>query len=377
MEEQTTNKTATRSIDYWLLIFALALATVGLIIVFSASCVSAGSSNKFNHDAFYFLKRQFAWIIIGLIGMFAVINVDLMKMRKFALPFILISIVLLIAVLIPGIGACISGARRWIVLGPIGFQPAEIAKLALIFFMADLIDRHKERFNNWKGIIIPLIIMGITCLLIEKEPDLGTNLVIAGSFFAMVFLSGYPFKYLAIIMSTGLVAIVAMILQEGYRMKRMLAFINPWKDPLDTGYHIIQSLIALGSGGIFGVGLGQSRQKFFYLPEQHTDFIFAILGEELGLTGTLLIIFLFLGLMYRGFKISIQANYSFYRLLGAGLIFTIALQAFINMGVVTAILPATGIPLPFISFGGTSMFFNLVSIGILLNISKHSIFTNK
>lgn len=379
MEEQTTNKTSTRSIDYWLLIFTFALVTVGLIIVFSASSVSAGASSQFNRDAFYFLKRQFIWIAIGIIAMFSVINVDLMKIRKFALPILIASIFLLVIVLIPGIGVVVSGARRWIVLGPIGFQPAEFAKLALVFYMADIIDRHKERFENWKGIIVPLCILVVMCGLVELEPDLGTTLVIAASFFCMMFLSGCPLKYIAGSMAVGMGAVVLKIFHDSYKMKRMIAFMDPLSDKYreDVCYHIRQSLIALGSGGIFGVGLGQSRQKFFYLPEQHTDFIFAILGEELGLVGTLLLIFIFLGFIYRGLKISLQANYSFYRLLGAGLTFTIGIQAFMNIGVVTSMLPTTGIPLPFISYGGTSMLFNLVCVGILLNISKHSIFTSK
>lgn len=377
MQQQVTHETTTRSIDYWLLIFVLALVTLGLIIVFSASSVSASSSQRFSNDVFYFFKRQFLWILIGFAGMLAAVNLDLMKARRFAFPVIILCIALLFLVLIPGIGVCVSGARRWLSLGFFSFQPSEFAKLALIFYMADIIERRKEKFKEIKGVIIPLIILGIICLLIEKEPDLGTTLVVAGTFFGLIFLSGYPVKYILGLAGAGVAVIAARILHESYRVKRMLAFINPWKDPLDTGYHTIQSLIALGSGGIFGVGLGQSRQKFFYLPEQHTDFIFAILGEELGLVGTLLVIFIFLVIMYRGFKIAIQASHPFYRLLGAGITFMIALQACINIGVVTAILPATGIPLPFISFGGSAMFFNLFSIGILLNISKHSIFSEK
>lgn len=375
-QQQTTYQNKTRSIDYWLLLFVFALVTLGLIIVFSASSVTASSSPVFKNDAFYFLKRQFLWIIIGIAGMLIAVNMDLMKIRKFALPVVFASIVLLVMVLIPGIGVCVSGGRRWLALGPIGFQPAEFAKLALIFYMADAIDRHKEKFKTFSGIIVPLAILIIICALIEKEPDLGTTLVVAGTFFGLIYLSGLPFKYIAGLASAGVLAVVIRIFHESYRIKRMLAFINPWKDPQGSGYHIIQSLIALGSGGLFGVGLGQSRQKFFYLPEQHTDFIFAILGEELGLVGTTMVIVFFLVVIYRGFRISTQANYPFYRLLGAGITFMIALQAFINIGVVTAILPPTGIPLPFISFGGSAMFFNLFSIGILLNISKHSIFND-
>ncbi|MFH1452850.1 MAG: putative lipid II flippase FtsW [Armatimonadota bacterium] len=376
-KNQVINKNTTGKMDIWLLMFVLALVTLGLMIVFSASSVSSDASSRFSHDVFYFFKRQLLWIVIGFIGLIIALNLDIMKLRKYSVLIILGSAALLVIVLIPGIGTCVSGARRWIIFGPFSFQPSEFAKIAIVFYLADFITRRQDNFKQLKGIFIPAVILMIICGLIELEPDLGTNLVIAGTFFALIFMAGFPLKYILGLFGIGVLAVGIGILSEGYRIKRMMAFINPWKDPLGTGYHTIQSLIALGSGGIFGVGLGQSRQKFFYLPEQHTDFIFAILGEELGLMGTLLVISLFLFIMYRGFKISLQAKHPFYRLLGAGVTFMITLQAFINMGVVTAILPATGIPLPFISFGGSSMFFNLFCIGILLNISKHSMFADK
>lgn len=359
--------------DLWLLIFVISLTTIGLILIFSASSATAQAGKSFNFDPYYFLKRQLLWILIGMAGLGAAYKIDLMKARKFSIFGIAVSFVLLVLVLIPKIGICVMGARRWIALGPFSFQPAEVAKFAMVLYLADMAARQRENLKNLASLFPSLFILGVFCFLIERQPDLGTTLVIAGVYMVMIFLAGARKRYILSMVFLGMFFVIYRIFSEGYRMRRITAFFNPWKDPQDTGYHIIQSLIALGSGGIFGLGLGCSRQKFFYLPEQHTDFIFAIAGEELGLVGTLTLVFLFIGIIYRGFKIAVDARHPFLRMLAGGITFMLAFQAFINIGVVTAILPTTGIPLPFISFGGTSLVFNLISVGLLMNICRNFI----
>lgn len=359
-----------KNFDGWLLFFTFCLVSIGIVMVFSASSVTASTSKYFNFDAFYFLKKQLIWAVLGTIGMAYAYKVNLINLRKYSILGIIFSLVLLALVLVPNIGIEVNGAKRWLGLGPFTIQPAEFAKIFFIFYLADLSARRKEKLRDFKGLLPALVILGLLFILIEKEPDLGTSLVLAAAFMGIIFLSGTKFTTIFSITSIGFLIIALSILHESYRLKRMMAFINPWMDPSDTGYHTIQSLIAIGSGGILGLGLGQSRQKFFYLPEQHTDYIFAIIGEELGLIGTVLIVTLFVCLIYRGFKIAISAHHPFLRILGGGLIFMIGFQAFLNLSVVLALLPPTGIPLPFISFGGSSLFSTLIAIGILLNISK-------
>ncbi|MBI2252715.1 MAG: FtsW/RodA/SpoVE family cell cycle protein, partial [Armatimonadetes bacterium] len=274
-----------RTFDIWILIFIIFLTLIGIVMIFSSSLVMASKSSFYNFDAYYFLKRQIIWLIFGSLILILAFRADWIFLRKFSLIGIIFTIILLILVLIPGVGKTVLGARRWIDLGFLSFQPSEIAKFTLIFYLADVISRKYDKFEKPTFLIIPFLILGIFCFLIEKEPDLGTVLILGGTFLGILYLGGIKKHYLLSLILSGIVLVGFRILHESYRLRRLTAFINPWKDPQDSGYHIIQSLIALGSGGIFGLGLGQSRQKFFYLPEQHTDFIFAILGEELGLIG--------------------------------------------------------------------------------------------
>lgn len=360
--------------DYLLLIVTAALIALGLTMVFSASSVMASAFKSFNNDPLYFFKRQLIWAVLGALGMFiAWKKIDIIKLRKFSVPVVIASAVLLGLVFMPHIGLEISGAKRWINLGVFSFQPAEIAKFALIFYLADVIARRGERIKYFWRLIPAIMVMGAFVYLIEKEPDLGSALLIGITFLGMLFLGGAKFSHVAFLGSIGLIFGAMKIFQTGYRFKRIMAFLNPWGDPLNSGYQIIQSLIAIGSGGLFGVGLGASRQKFFYLPEQHTDFIFAILGEELGLIGTLAVIAFFIFFIYRGFKIALGANNSFLSLLAGGITFMIGFQAFLNMGVAISLLPATGVPLPFISFGGSSLLLNMIGVGFLLNISSFKV----
>jgi cell division protein FtsW len=279
---------------------------------------------------------------------------------------------LLVLVLIPGIGKVVNGARRWIDLKLFALQPSEIAKLSMVFFMAESLTRQQDRITNFmKGLVPHLLVLLVVFGLILKEPDLGTALAIGGTVFLMFFASGAKIIHLGSLVGLGVIGVITAIIAEPYRMRRITAFADPWQDPLDTGYHIIQSLYALGSGGLFGLGLGRSREKFLYLPEPHTDFIFAILGEELGFIGTVTVVLLFFLFAWRGYKIAISAPDTFGSILAAGLTTMISLQAMMNIAVVTASMPVTGIPLPFVSYGGSALLFTMAGVGVLLNISRH------
>lgn len=346
----------------------LCLLGIGVVMVYSASAVSANVN--FN-DSYYFLKRQMVWVILGLAAMIMTMNIDYHVWQKFAKPIMIVTIILLVLVLIPGAGKVVNGARRWLGAGSIYLQPSEIAKLSMVLFMAYNLTKYQEKMKSFvKGVLPQIFLLLIIFGLILKEPDLGTALSIAGTVFIMLFASGAKVSHLASLAGVGIVAVTAAVLFEPYRLKRLIAFSDPWSDPLNTGYHIIQSLYAIGSGGLFGVGLGRSREKFLYLPEPHTDFIFSILGEELGLIGTITILTLFFFFAWRGFKIAMSAVDIYGSILAMGITTMILLQALMNIAVVTASMPVTGIPLPFLSFGGSALIFTLAGVGILLNISR-------
>jgi len=359
-----------KKFDSWLFLPACFLMGYGIIMIFSASAPTAALEEACNYDSLFFLKRHLIWLTIGLAAMILAYKADLNKLRKFAIPILFVAAALLVIVLFPAFSVEILGARRSIALGPFTFQPSEFAKIALIFYLADALARRKDKIDRFTTILSPIAVLGLIVLLIEKQPDLGSTVVIGGSFLGMLFISGANVWHLACLTVVGFGVAAFRIMNEAYRVKRILAFLDPWKDAQETGYQIIQSFIALGSGGLFGLGLGESRQKYFYLPEKFTDFIFAITGEELGLLfGTLPIIILFLFLMYRGLRVAANTRDSFMSLLAGGLTFQIVLQAFINMGVVSGILPCTGIPLPFVSFGGSSLVFTLTAMGLILNVA--------
>ena len=358
-----------KSQDFILFYTVIALLSVGVIMVYSSSAVSAYVN--FN-DSYYFFKRQIIWVTLGIIAMLFTLNIDYHMWRKMGVPILIVTLVLLILVLIPGLGKVVNGARRWLGFGSLYLQPSEIAKLSMVLFCSASLARHQGKITDFtKGIVPQLLILLLVFGLILKEPDLGTAMAIGGTIFVLLFTAGAKLSHLSSLGVAGVVGIVAAIFFEPYRLKRLLAFSNPWADPLDTGYHIIQSLYALGSGGLFGVGLGRSREKFLYLPEPHTDFIFAILGEELGFIGTITVILLFFLFAWRGYKVAISAPDIYGSLLAAGLTTMIVMQALMNIAVVTASMPVTGIPLPFISFGGSALIFTLVGVGILLNISRY------
>lgn len=358
-----------RHFDHLLLFFVVGLMLIGLIMVYSASSVTSLATMS---DGFYYFKRQLMWVIVGLLAMVGVSHVPYQKLEKFAVPLLGLAIFLLILVLVPGVARDIGGAKRWIRFGGIGFQPSEFAKLCFVIYMAHSISLRQERIKNFMhGMLPDMIVSAVLFILIYKEPNLSTAALIGGTYLTLYFLGNGSLANLGGLAAGGVVLIVALIFQAGYRMRRFWAFIDPWENARTSGYHIIQSLVAIGSGGFWGLGLGQSRQKFFILPERHTDFIFAIICEELGLVGGVLVLLMFLALLWRGLYIATRAPDNFGFLLASGITAIIGLQVLVNIGVVLSLMPTTGITLPFVSYGGSSLVFLAIGIGILLNISRY------
>lgn len=358
-----------QSPDFILFFTIIALLGIGVVMVYSSSAVSAYVNFD---DSYYFLKRQIIWATLGILAMLFTMNIDYHVWKKLAKPIMLGTLILLVLVLVPGLGKVVNGARRWLGFGSLYLQPSEIAKLSMVLYSATSLTKHQNKITSFvKGLLPQLLSLLVVFGLILKEPDLGTALAISGTVFVLLFAAGAKVSQLASLGAAGVVGIIAAIIAEPYRLRRLLAFSDPWSDPLNTGYHIIQSLYAIGSGGLFGVGLGRSREKFLYLPEPHTDFIFAILAEEFGLIGTVAVLALFFLFAWRGFKVAISAPDIFGSLLATGLTTMIIVQALMNIAVVTASMPVTGIPLPFISFGGSALIFTLAGVGILLNISRY------
>ncbi|NQT29252.1 MAG: putative lipid II flippase FtsW [Candidatus Saganbacteria bacterium] len=353
-------------IDYLLLFSVLALTAIGLIMVFSASPTMALKLG----DSYYFIKRHILYLLLGFAAAYFGVRLDLSVLKKWSGLILFCSVLLLFVVYIPGIGKRISGAQRWIDLVIFSFQPAELIKFSIVLFLANMLSKTKDKISDFfRGLLPPLIVVGLIMVPIIAQPDLGTAICISVTAFIMLFCAGANLWHLMFVGGLGIASIIALSFSSPYRMRRMVAFINPWKDPQGSGFHIIQSLLAVGSGGFWGLGLGASRQKFFYLPQQFTDFIFAILCEEWGFIGALVVILLFILFAVRGTRIALTAKDQFCSLLAVGLVSWLTLQALINILVVLGLLPTTGIPLPFISYGGTATIINLFSVGILLNIS--------
>lgn len=356
--------------DYLLLFAVLGLLAIGTLVVFSAS---AAIAYRALGTPYYYLERQIMWAALGLLVMIVASRFDYWRYQKWALPLFVVSVVLLGAVLIPHVGISINGARRWLGVGSLQVQPSELAKIGMIFLFARLFSLHQDSIQDfWRGVIPHLALAVVVFGLVLAEPDLGTTTAIAGTFFVMLFVAGAKKRHLGALAGSGMPVLGAAIVLEPYRLQRIVAFTDPWKHPLGEGFHTIQALLALGSGGVLGLGLGYSRQALGFLPESFTDFIFAVLGEELGLIGTLTVVVLFMLVAWRGYRIAMRAPDLFSSLLATGFTTMIAIQAAINMGVVTATLPVTGITLPFISYGGSSLVLSLAGVGVLLNISRHT-----
>ncbi len=359
-----------KELDPVLLVVTVLLLGLGLLMVFSASYVMAGEQLG---DQYYYLRRQALWAFLGLIGLFVFFKIDYKRLRKLSPAMVLVSFILLTMVYVPGLGLEINEARRWITLGSISIQPAEFTKIALVVFSAAFLSSRKVNLENfWSSSFIPLIITGSSFLFIVEQPDLGSALILIMAVLLLIFVAGTPMKYLWGLALSALPILIFFAIREPYRWERLTSFINPWSDPMGSGYHVIQSFYALGPGGWFGVGLGQSTQKFYYLPEPHNDFIFSVIGEELGFLGATAVLFLFLVLIWRGIIIALNAPDNFGSLLVVGIVGLIAFQVVINVGVVTGVLPVTGLNLPLISAGGSSLFFTLCGIGMVMSVYKQT-----
>jgi cell division protein FtsW len=356
--------------DLWIAITTILLLMFGIVAVHSASVVMA---QKNHLDSLFYVKRQAIFAGLGIFMMFWMLKFDYRKLQKYAKPVLLLCIVFLVAVLIPGIGQIRNGSRAWLGLGSFGIQPSEFAKLGMILFFSYYLARHQDRMDSFRrGLLPPLALIVLLVGLIMLEPDLGQSAVLVGTGLVMVFAAGAQLKHLLGLASLGIPVFVALIIVAPYRLQRITSFLDPWANPLKDGYQIIQSFFAIGPGGLLGLGLGQSRQKFFYLPEPQTDFIFSILAEELGFIGGATVLLLFLILIWRGIRTAITAPDAFSTLLAAGITSMIAIQVIINISVVTGSMPVTGITLPLLSAGGSSLTLMLTGIGILLNISRFS-----
>ncbi len=357
--------------DFLLFLITLILMTSGLIMIYSASAIMAHDQYG---NSYYFFARQLLWILVGSVAAWAVSRVELETLRALAIPALLVGFALMALVCIPGIGRTVGGAQRWFRLGPVSFQPSEVMKIILVFYLADSLDRRRNLLVNFSGLMPYLVILGITMVFLERQHDFGTAVLLALVTILMLFLAGMPWGYIIIPLSILIPVFIFLVESASYRMRRITAFLNPWDDPQGAGFQLIQSLIAVGSGGPLGVGLSNSSQKLFYLPAPHTDFIFAIICEELGLVGAGTLVAFFAFFILRGFKVAetvgARQGGFFLFLLASGITALIGFQAIVNLGVVTGLLPTKGIPLPLISYGGSSMVFTLVSIGLLFNISR-------
>ena len=359
------------NVSYPLLVAVLALVAIGVVMVYSASSVRSYLASS---DPAAQGLQQAIWAVLGLGAMVLASRIDFRVLRYLAIPLYVGTLLLLIAVLIPGIGTEAFGSRRWIAVPGIGtFQPAEVAKLAICIYLAHWFDRQGRKAHSfWNGFVPFGMLVAPGFLLIALEPDLGTAGIYAATAFAIFYMAGANLLYLGGIASGVVSAAVLMISSTPYQLERVRTFLDPFRDPLDKGYNTIQGLLALALGGLMGQGLGASKLKYMYLPAPSTDFIFAIIGEEWGIIGTLTVLALFILIAYHGYRIAIHAPDTFSGLLAAGITTWLVAQACINMMVVTALMPVTGIPLPFISYGGSALTINLVAVGILLSISRET-----
>jgi len=357
-----------KKIDIYLLIGVLLISLFGLLMVYSSSYIWA--EYKFN-DPLKYVKNQGLFLIIGFILMIIVSKIDTKIYYKKSNLILFFSCLLLILVLIPGIGTVRNGSRSWFGIGSFGIQPSEFSKLALIIFTSKYLSKNEKNMRSILKGALP--ILGITFLifgLIMLQPDFGTGIIIVMSIIGLLFVGGVDFKFFIKIGILGIFGIAGLIIIAPYRLKRILSFLNPWSDPLGSGFQIIQSLYAIGPGGLFGQGFLNSRQKHFYLPEPQTDFIFAIISEEFGFLGVIIVVGLFLLIIYRGFMIARKCDDLFSKYLAFGMTFGLSFQAILNLMVVVGLIPVTGVTLPFLSYGGSSLLITMLQMGIILSIGR-------
>lgn len=355
--------------DIILAIAVIIISIFGILMIYSSSYIWA--EYKFD-DPFKYMKSQSMFFIIGLVLMYIVSKIPYELYKKYALTLLGGCILLLILVIIPGIGTVRNGSRSWFGIGPFGIQPSEFTKLALIIFIAKYMSNYQKDVKTFKKGIVP--ILGITMFvfgLIMLQPDFGTGVIIVMTIIALMYIGGVNMKFFIIAGIIGVIGAVGLIVIAPYRLKRIISFINPWEDPLGSGFQIIQSLYSIGPGGLLGMGIGQSIQKHFYLPEPQTDFIFSIISEEFGFLGVVIVASLLLTIIYRGLSIAKNADNLFAKYIAFGITFSIAFQAILNLMVVVGLIPVTGVTLPFLSYGGSSLLISLSSMGILLNISRY------
>ena len=356
------------AMDHVLLFVTLTLALMGLVMVFSASAIVAG--NRFQ-DPEFFLKRQIAWLGFGVLLMHLTSRIDYQLWKKLSIPILVTMVVLLVMVLIPSLGVAAKGARRWLRWGLISIQPAEMVKLVTVIYLAAYLARKSDKVTWFRNGLLPvLIVVGLLSGLVLLEPDLGTVVVLGLVTVCLLFLGGARIAHLAGLALCAIPVVLVLVLGSSYRRQRLMTFLAPWKDASDAGFQITQSFLAFGSGGPFGVGLGEGKQKLFFLPEAHTDFVLALVGEELGLAGTASVIVLFALFVWRGFQIATRARMPFGKYLGLGITLLIGIQALVNAAVVTGLLPTKGLTLPFVSYGGSSLVVSFVGVGMLLSISR-------
>ena len=350
-------------------LIASTLLALGIVMVYSASALYATETSG---HPWALLVRHLLALVLGLAAAFGIMSVPYVQLRRWAKPLVLMGWGLLLMVLLPGIGSQSGGAQRWFRLGPISIQPSEVVQLIMVVYLADVLARKQGALDRfWEGLAPILGVLGFTLGLILLQPDLGTVVAISLVAGGLFFVTRVRWQHLATLGGMAVPALAVLVGSAGYRRRRILAFLNPWGDPLGSGFQIIQSLIAIGSGGLIGVGLGHSTQKLFYLPGAYGDFIFAIIGEELGLLGCLAVVGLFVGLVWCGASLALRTTDLFGRLLAMGLTLTIGLKALINLAVATGMMPTKGLPLPLVSYGGSSLIINLASVGLLLNVGKN------
>ena len=370
-ESHPVSRAVPRSGTYLALLGTIAvLNAVGVVMGLSASSVVSITSYG---SAWYFFERQLLWTVLGLVAFVLVARIDYRKLRRYVRPLLVVTVAMLVLVLVPGFGVYVAGSRRWLGVGSWRFQPSEIAKLALLLFTADLLTRRKDELGDWRRVLRPaLIVVACVAGLVMLEPDLDSTLLLGMIAAAVLVAGGIRLRHLMVVGGSGLALATMLALAAPYRRARVLTFLHPTADAGNTGYQIVQSLIALGTGGLTGVGLGAGSAKWHFLPNAHTDFIFAVIGEELGLVGSMLVLSLFVAFAVLGVRVAARAPDRFGMLLATGITVWVTAQAAINIGGVVGLLPVSGVPLPFVSFGGSSLVFTMVAAGMLANIARQS-----